>query len=115
MKVNAQWVPCQLSDEHMHQQMAATIEFLTLYDQEGEAIIQRIITGDKIWIPHYTPSTKWQSMAWKWSDESGSKKFKSPIVKIISPIFKNCNEHTIIFKDDVPIFDSSAWKKNFQN
>ncbi len=46
-KVCARWVPHLLSDEHMHQWIAATIEFLTLYDREVEAFIQRIITADE--------------------------------------------------------------------
>ncbi len=51
LKVSVRWVLCQLSDKHMHLWMAATIVFLTVYGQEGEAFVSRIVTGDETWVP----------------------------------------------------------------
>ncbi len=53
---------------------------LTLYNQEGEALIQHIVKGDEMWIRRYTPPTIQQNMMWKLSDELVSRKFKSQLL-----------------------------------
>ncbi len=58
-KVSMWWLSHQLSDEHTtHQGITAMIEFLTLYDWEGKAFVQCIVTGDETGIHHYTSPNK---------------------------------------------------------
>jgi hypothetical protein len=41
------------------------LHFLQQYHEEGEAILQLIVTGNETWVHHYEPSSKCQSMEWK--------------------------------------------------
>ncbi len=57
-KVNARWVPCQLTKEHRAQRMGATLEFLTWYDNEGDQYQDRIVTEDETWVHLWTPERR---------------------------------------------------------
>lgn len=46
-KVCARWVPRMLFEEHKALHIAAAIEFLSQYADEGESMLDRIITGDE--------------------------------------------------------------------
>ena len=37
-------------------------QLLERYNAEGEAFLQRIVTGDESWVHHYDPECKAQSM-----------------------------------------------------
>jgi hypothetical protein len=50
---------------------------LKQYHNEGKHFLNRIITGDEIWIHHYDPESKCQSMQWKNPASPLSKKFKT--------------------------------------
>jgi hypothetical protein len=39
------------------------MQFLQQY-HEGEAFLQRTVTGDETWVDHYEPASKHQSMEW---------------------------------------------------
>lgn len=90
-KVCARWVPRELTTDHKNNRMAAAIEFLTRYQEEGEAMLDRIITGDETWVHHFTPSTKKQTMVWKTVDEPTPKKFKTvpSAGKVMCTVFWN--------------------------
>ena len=46
------------------------------YGAEGDHFLERIVTGDEIWIHHYEPESKCQSMEWKHPHLPAKKKFK---------------------------------------
>ncbi len=69
LKVCAQLVPKLVTDVPKVSWMAAAIEFLTLYHQEGEGLSAPIVTDDKKLVYHYTPEMKQASMMWKWKEE----------------------------------------------
>ena len=50
---------------------------LDRYDKEGDAFLDRIITGDETWVHHYEPECKLQSMEWKHPKSPIRKEFKS--------------------------------------
>jgi len=52
-------------------------QHLDRYDKEGDAFLDRIITGDETWVHHYEPECKRQSMEWKHPQSPIRKKFKS--------------------------------------
>ncbi|GBM52622.1 hypothetical protein AVEN_16736-1 [Araneus ventricosus] len=35
------------------------------YNEEGDAMLNRIVTGDETWVSHVTPESKQQSMKWR--------------------------------------------------
>ncbi len=76
-KVSSRWVPKQLTDTHRNERTASAIDFLTQHKQEGNVMLELTVTGDETWVHHYTPSKKKQTMVWKSSDETASKKFKA--------------------------------------
>jgi histone-lysine N-methyltransferase SETMAR len=63
-KLSARWVPRILTKEHKTNQMAAALQFLCRYAEEGEKFLSRIVTGDEKWVHYYTPETKEKSKQW---------------------------------------------------
>ncbi len=82
-----------LSKEHMKARMGAALHFLTLYsyNEEGAALCDRIVTGDKCWIHAYTPKNKQQSKEWLPKGSQPPKKFKweRSTDKVFETIFWN--------------------------
>ena len=75
-KVCARWVPRQLTSDHKKNRMGAALQLLTLYNEEGEAFFDRVVTGDETWVHYWTPETKEASKQWKTRDEPTPVKFK---------------------------------------
>lgn len=67
-KFCARWVPKILTDHHKSQRMASALDFLSRYEDEGEPLLNRIVTGDETWIKYVNPETKEQSKMWAHSD-----------------------------------------------
>jgi hypothetical protein len=65
-KVCAKWVLRERKDR----------EHLLRYADEGEDMLNRIVTGDESWVRHYQPESKRAPMQWKHSSSPSSKKFK---------------------------------------
>ncbi len=53
-KVLSWWVQKQLTETHRNERTASVIDFLTRYEQEGNAMLECIVTEDKMWVHHYT-------------------------------------------------------------
>jgi len=49
-------------------------QFLQQY--HGKAFLQKIVTGDEMWVYHYEPVSKCQRMEWKHTSLPRTKKFK---------------------------------------
>ena len=45
--------------------MMTSLDNLQRYKTEGEAMLERIVTGDETWVHHYQPETKQASRQWK--------------------------------------------------
>ncbi|XP_046676126.1 histone-lysine N-methyltransferase SETMAR-like [Homalodisca vitripennis] len=60
-------VPRLLTEEHKKRRMGIALEFLIQYHQEGDNLLDHIVTGDETWVSHITPETKRQSMEWRHS------------------------------------------------
>ena len=61
-KVCSRWVQRQLSHDHKRAQQTICQEHLDRHAHEGDAFLQRIVTGDESWVYHYEPQSKIQSM-----------------------------------------------------
>ncbi len=46
-KVSAHWVPRQLLETHLDQRRMADLTFLTLYQEQGNLLLNQIVTGDE--------------------------------------------------------------------
>jgi hypothetical protein len=64
-KLCAHWVPKILMDDHKTKQMGSTLKFLMCYAQEGDELLDSIVTGDETWGFHHTPDSKQQSLRCK--------------------------------------------------
>ncbi|KAF8764430.1 hypothetical protein HNY73_022501 [Argiope bruennichi] len=49
-KLCSRWVPCSLSSEQKRTQIAASLEFFQRYSVERNDFLNRVITGDEIWV-----------------------------------------------------------------
>ena len=75
-KVCASWIPKQLTMLHKQMHLDIYQQNLDHYDKEGDAFLDRIITGDETWVHHYEPECKRQIMEWKHPQSPIREKFK---------------------------------------
>jgi hypothetical protein len=64
-KVSVQCVPRVLSEDLKVQRMACAVSFLQQYAILSHEFLERIVTGDEMWVHHHTLETKRASMEWK--------------------------------------------------
>ena len=63
-KVCTRWIPKELTVVHKQQCVEVATQFIRWY-KEDPSILERIVTGDEIWVHHYDPESKRQSMEWR--------------------------------------------------
>ncbi len=95
LKVYARWVPKLLTPELKEKCMGAALAFLAHYQEEGESLVDRIVTGDEKWVHYYTPDMKKKSKQWKTKDERTSVKCKQErlATKINLMVILGCRGH----------------------
>jgi hypothetical protein len=64
-KEYACWVPKILTKEHKRKRMAAPLENLCHYQEEGELFVESIIMGEETWVYEFTSESKRNSITWK--------------------------------------------------
>lgn len=64
--------------------------FIAHNEEQGDNFLDCIVTGDKMWVFHYTPETQQQSMQWHYTDPP-AKKFRTSksTRKIMATVFCN--------------------------
>jgi len=60
-KLCARWVLKMLTEEHKLKRQTSVLNFLTQYSKEGDNLLSRVVTGDKIRVSHTTPKLKQHS------------------------------------------------------
>ena len=75
-KVFAQYVPRQLTLEMKTQREEMCIHLLKRYNKEGEAFLERVVTGDESCVHHFDPESKVQSMEYRHKTSPSPRKFK---------------------------------------
>ena len=75
-KVCARWVPRQLTPDIKETRFSVCADLFEHYDNEGDAFLRRIITGDETWIHQFEPEQKRQSMQWRHVKSPPPRKFK---------------------------------------
>jgi len=73
-KVCARWVIKRLTPEMRERRVDACQEVVRRYETDGEAFLQRIVTGDESWVHFYEPERKRQSMEWRHTSSPKPKK-----------------------------------------
>jgi hypothetical protein len=58
------------------QRMVSALSFLQQYAVHGHDFLERIVTGDEMWVHYHSPETKRTSIAWKHPGSQRSKRFK---------------------------------------
>jgi histone-lysine N-methyltransferase SETMAR len=91
-KVCSCWVPFQLTPQHKSQRMGLSLQHLQHYQDEGNDMLSRIITGDESWVHHYEPKTKHASTQWKHPASPAHRKLKvtSSAGKVMLKAFWDC-------------------------
>ena len=82
-------VPKQLKPEQQAMRMMTSLDNLQRYKTEGEAMLERIVTGEETWIHHYQPETKQASRQWKHKESPTLTKFKivPSVSKVMATVF----------------------------
>ena len=63
-KVSARWVPRMLTDGQKRSRVDISRYLLSRYEHDPGDFIDRIVTQDETWVPHFDPEWKMQSMQW---------------------------------------------------
>ena len=80
-KVCVQWVPKEFTVLHKRKRMKVATQLVRQYE-EDLSILERTVTSDEIWVRHYDPDSKRQSMEWRHPSSPVQKKFKrQPSIK----------------------------------
>lgn len=92
-KVCARWVPRMLTPDMKQNRKQISQELLTRYAQEGDAFLNRIVTGDESWVHHFDPENKRQSMEFRHLISPPPRKFKvvASAGKVMMTIFWDCD------------------------
>jgi len=64
LNVSARWVSQNLSAHDQHWQVASSQELLGSYSSDKGLFCCRLVTGDKTWIYHWAPLSKFEFMQW---------------------------------------------------
>jgi len=75
-KVSSRWLPQNLSLHDQLQGVASCRELLDLYTSDKEKFRGRLVTAAEMWIHHWYPESKLESMQWKHVESTPLKKFK---------------------------------------
>lgn len=98
-KLCSRWVPRLLTEEHQKKRMACSLDFLERYHDEGDQLLERIVTGDETWVSHITPESKRQSMEWRHTSSPVKVKAKQTIStrKVMATVF--WDRHGVLLVD----------------
>ncbi len=74
------------------------LKFLTMYWEEGDALFDRIITGNEMWVHYWMPESTVASMQWKHKDKKALKKFKKTAStgKVMATVFWDWQEVLLV-------------------
>ncbi|XP_052823631.1 uncharacterized protein LOC128247664 [Octopus bimaculoides] len=74
-KICARWMSRKLTTKHQRKPLEVCQRLLDRYDNEGEELLSKIVTGDETWVHHYETESKRHSIEWKHPGSPTTKKF----------------------------------------
>ncbi|GBN18853.1 Histone-lysine N-methyltransferase SETMAR [Araneus ventricosus] len=98
-KLCSRWVPKLLTQDHKNKRFECSLNFLTHYNEEGDAMLSQIVTGDETWVSHVMPESKQQSMEWRHTYSPVRVKAKQTLsqCKIMASVF--WDRHDVLLVD----------------
>lgn len=101
-KLCSRWVPKLLTEDHKKKRFECALNFLTQYNEEGDEMLSRIVTGDETWVSHITPESKQQSMEWRHTSSPVKVKAKQTLSrrKIMATVF--WDRHGVLLVEFMP-------------
>ena len=90
-KISARWVPRNLNMQDRQQRVESSQELLEVYNANPEDFHTRLVTGEEIWLHHWDPDTKKESMQWKQPGSPPPKKFRTQpsASKVMATVFRD--------------------------
>jgi histone-lysine N-methyltransferase SETMAR len=91
-----------VTDDYKKASMATLLTLLQKYVEEGEDFLGTVITGNEMWVFHYCPQSKAESMTQKHPSSSIIQKFKTMTSpgKVMANIFWDM--HEVLLVDFIP-------------
>ena len=88
-KLSAKWVPKCLNADQKRLRCQSSDQLLEFFRRDPSDFLSRLVTIDEIWLYHYDPETKQQSMEWRHSGSPRPKKFwvQKSAGKVLASIF----------------------------
>ncbi|GFW39950.1 uncharacterized protein TNCV_5116331 [Trichonephila clavipes] len=80
-KLCSRWVPRLFTVEQKDKRFVSSLDFLLRYKEEGDDMLNRIVTGDETWVFHITPESKQKSMEWRHTSFQTFHPFQTNAVK----------------------------------
>lgn len=77
-------------DEMEAERVRVSVELLGNFEEEGEEFLQRIVTGEEVWVHHCDPENAIQSLEYHQKGSPAPKKFKTkaPAEKVMLTILE---------------------------
>jgi hypothetical protein len=75
-KVCARWVPRELKDRETMNRKCLPLQHFLRYGDEGERMLNRVVTGNESWVHHYQPESKRALAQCKHPSSFSAKKLK---------------------------------------
>jgi hypothetical protein len=75
-KVCARRLPRELKYREKIKGMGLSLQHLLRYADEGEDMLNRIVTGNEPWVHHYQPESKRASVQWKYPSSPSTKSLR---------------------------------------
>ena len=88
-KLSAKWVPKCLNVDQKCQLCQSSQQILEFFRRDPNDFLSQLVTMDEIWLYHYDPETKQQSMEWRHSGSPRPKKIRvqKSAGKLLASIF----------------------------
>ena len=92
-KLSAKWIPKCLNADQKRQQSSEQIS--EFFRRDPNDFLSRLVTMDEIWLYHYDPETKQQSMEWRHSGSLRPKEFRvqKSAGKVLASILLGSRQH----------------------
>ena len=103
-KVSTRWVPRNLNMQDCQQRVESSQELLEVHNANPEDFHTGLVTGDEIWLHHWDPDSKKESMQWKHPGSPSPKKFRTQpsASKVMATVFWDSKGITCILIDYKP-------------
>ena len=101
-RVCARWVPRLLVPEQKTVRVQICTEFQQTLSDEGDSLLNKVITCDETWFHFFEPKSKQQSSMWKhtWSPSPVKAHLSKSVGNVMSIIF--CDKKGIVLNHMVP-------------